>query len=70
MALIAAQLVAPAVEKRPIEVPNLKSLKLPAFACERERISVKMHNTDSTFLLEGDQIELFAGVYACSWERE
>ena len=48
------------VEKRPIEVPNLKS-------CERtrERISMKIHGTESRFVI-GSSNMLFGGVYVCN----
>ena len=61
-----AVLAAPSLEKRPIEVPNLKSLRLcPLFACERT--STKMHSIESRFAI-GPSNMLFAGVYVSNFQ--
>ena len=57
-----AVLAALSLEKRPIEVPDLKSLSLfPLFASARERTSIKMHSTESRIVI-GPSNVLFAGV--------
>ena len=54
--------------KRPTTVPNFKSLRLFApFAWPRERISTKMHCTESRFVT-GPSNRLFSGVYRCTFQ--
>ena len=63
-----AVLAALSLEKRPTEVPNLKSLRFfPLFACARERTSTKMHSIESTFVT-GPSNMLFAGVSVCTFQ--
>ena len=53
---------APLLEKRPIEVPNLKSLRLfPLFAGARERTSAEMHSTESRVVI--DQSSMLSAVH-------
>ena len=53
--------------KQPLKVPNLKTLTLfYPFAWARERISIKMLNAESRFVLGPSNI-LFAGMCACTF---
>ena len=64
-----AALAAQSLEKRPTEVPNLKSLRLfPLFAWTRERISTKMHSIESRFVIGPSAGILLAGVYVCTFQ--
>ena len=58
------------LSKRPIKVPNLKSLRpLFPFARGSERISIKTRSTESRFLTGPSNI-LFASVYVCTFQPE
>ena len=61
-------LAASLLEKRSIEAPNLKSLRL-FHLFEYERTSTKMHNPKSRFVI-GPSNMLFAGVYVCTFHPE
>ena len=54
--------------KRPVKVPNLKTLRLcPLFAWARVRISIKMHNIEIIFVI-GPSNTLFPGVCGCTFQ--
>ena len=54
--------------KWPIKVPNLKSSRtLFPFTWAREKISVKLHSTESGFVI-GPSNTLFAGVYVSTFQ--
>ena len=58
----------PSVGKWPIKAPNLKPLRLFApFPWARQRISIKMHSTESRFVTGPSNI-LFAGIYVCNFQ--
>ena len=63
-----AMLGAPSLEKRPVKVRNLKSLRLfYPFAWADERISVKMHSVGSRFVIGPSNI-LSAGMYVFTFQ--
>ena len=63
-----AVLAALSLGKRPIEVPNLKSLQLfPIFAGAHERTSVKIYSTEIRAVIEPSNI-LFSGVYMSTFQ--
>ena len=64
----AAMLAAPSLRKRPFKVPNLKLL-VAVFPIHliRERISIKMHSTESGFV-KGPSNILFASLYVCTFQ--
>ena len=63
-----AMLALQSLWKRPIKVPNLKSLRpFPPFAWARERTSAKMHSVESRFVIGPSDI-LFADVYKCIFQ--
>ena len=62
-------LAALSLGKRPTQVPTRKSFWLfHHFACTRERNSIKMHSIESGFV-PGPSNILFAGMYACTFQR-
>ena len=63
-----AMLAAPSLWKRPIKVPNLKSLRLfSPCARAREQNSVKTLSTESRLVIGPSDI-LFASVYVCRFQ--
>ena len=61
-----AVLAALSLGNRPIEVPNLKSLRLfPIFAGAHERNSIKIHSIERRVVKEPPN--MFSGVYMCTF---
>ena len=61
-------LAALSLGKRPIEVPNLKSLRLfPIFAEAHERTSIELYSIESRAVIEPSNI-LFSGVYMSTFQ--
>ena len=63
-----AMLAAPSLSKRPIKMPNLKSLRpFFPFAWTREKKSIKLRRTESSFVIGPSNI-LLAGVRECTFQ--
>ena len=65
--LFTATLATPSLGKRPIKVPNLKSVRLSLLLQKHMKgLLIKLHNIENKFVIGQSDI-LFADVYVCTF---